>query len=70
MTASTATDPAASERRLRMTYEEYLAWADEDTRAERVDGEDIVFTTVKGRHALIVGLLFELIRRPAVSSTG
>jgi hypothetical protein len=25
-----------------MTYEEFLAWADEDTRAEWVDGEVVV----------------------------
>jgi hypothetical protein len=33
-------EPAAASPPLRMTYEEFLAWADEDTHAEWVDGED------------------------------
>ncbi len=44
-----------------MTYEEFLAWADEDTWAEWVDGEVIVLTPASTRHQLIkkflVGIL-------------
>jgi hypothetical protein len=34
-----ATTPANREQRLRMSYEEYLAWANEDVLAEWVNGE-------------------------------
>lgn len=34
--------PAGGPRMLRMSYEEYRAWADEDVHAEWVDGEVIV----------------------------
>ena len=37
-----ATTPTSREQRLRMSYEEYLAWANEDVRAEWVNGEVIV----------------------------
>lgn len=61
MTASTATDPVTSEPRLRMSYEEFLAWADEDTHAEWVDGEVIVFMTTKARHQDVFYFLFKLV---------
>lgn len=35
--------PVAGERRLRMSYDEFLAWVDDDTHAEWVDGEVTVF---------------------------
>jgi Uma2 family endonuclease len=44
-----------------MTYDEFLAWADEDTRAEWVDGEVIVFMPSTIRHLLLVGFLFRLL---------
>lgn len=46
--------------RLRMTYEEFLAWADEDMHAEWVNGEVIVHMTAKERHQEIVRFLLEL----------
>ena len=46
--------------RLKMTYEEFLAWADEDTHAEWVNGEVIVHMTAKERHQEIVRFLLEL----------
>jgi Uma2 family endonuclease len=49
------------EKRLRMSYEEFLAWADEDTHAEWVDGEVIVFIP-KPRHQDVVTFLVTLLR--------
>ena len=54
--------PPVTERPPRMTHEEIVAWADEDTRAEWVDGEVIERATVKGRHTLVFGFFFELVR--------
>jgi Uma2 family endonuclease len=44
-----------------MTYEEFLAWVDEDTHAEWVDGEVFVFMPVKWNHVEIVAFLFHLL---------
>jgi Uma2 family endonuclease len=41
----------------KMTYEEFLAWADEDTLAEWVDGEVIMYSPASRRHQLLVGFL-------------
>ncbi|MBN1287473.1 MAG: Uma2 family endonuclease [Anaerolineae bacterium] len=47
---------------LRMTYEEFLEWADEDTRAEWVDGEVIMYTApVGGRHQKLIHFLLHLL---------
>jgi len=40
-----------------MTYEEFLAWFDEDTWAEWVDGEVIVFSPASRRHAMLADFL-------------
>lgn len=48
-------------QRLRMSYDEYLAWADEDTHAEWVDGEVIVFMPAKDIHQATVGFLYQLL---------
>ena len=53
--------PAQTDERLTMTYEEFLDWADEDTRAEWVDGEVIVFMPPKVRHADVVVFLVNLV---------
>jgi Uma2 family endonuclease len=50
------------ERRLPMSYEEFLAWADEDVHAEWVDGEVTVFVPPNERHQQIVGFLVTLLR--------
>lgn len=47
--------------RLRMSYEEYLAWADEDTRAEWVAGEVIVPMPPKESHQMLVAFLDRVI---------
>lgn len=49
------------DHRLRMSYEEFLAWADEDTRAEWVDGEVIEFMPTGKRHIRLVRFLITLI---------
>jgi Uma2 family endonuclease len=45
-----------------MTYEEFLAWADEDTWAEWVDGEVVKLGPVSNRHQDLVGFLAILLR--------
>jgi Uma2 family endonuclease len=47
----------------RMSYEEFLAWADEDTLAEWVDGDVIPFMPVKIKHQRISNRLFHLIEQ-------
>ncbi len=46
---------------LRMTYEEFLAWAGEDTRAEWKDGEVIIQMPPKPRHQILVEFLHSVI---------
>jgi Uma2 family endonuclease len=53
--------PQAQPVRLRMSYEEYLAWADEDTRAEWVAGEVIVSMPPKDLHQRLVEFLYYLL---------
>lgn len=45
----------------RMSFASFLEWADEDTSAEWVDGEVIVFMPAKDRHQTLVGFLYEII---------
>lgn len=54
--------PPRQEQRLRMSYEEFLAWADEDVHAEWVDGEVIVFMPPKTVHQDVVTFLVALLR--------
>lgn len=54
--------PASEEeQRLPMSYEEFLAWADEDIHAEWVDGEVIVFMPPSDKHQVIAGFFHTLI---------
>jgi len=55
--------------RLRMTEEEFVAWCDEDTKAEWVDGEVIVPSPANLRHVDLAGFL-NLILRLFVTSSG
>lgn len=48
-------------QRLTMSYDEFLAWADEDTHAEWVDGEVMVFLPPVIRHQRIVVFLTTLL---------
>jgi Uma2 family endonuclease len=55
------TTPANQEQRLRMSYEEYLAWANEDVHAEWVNGEVIVHMPTKQPHQIVVAFLLQLL---------
>jgi len=55
-----STSPTMQEQRLRMSYEEYLAWADEDVHAEWVDGEVTVQIPPKEPHQRVVAFLTQL----------
>ncbi len=50
MSVTVSKSPPEEAYRLRMSYEQFLAWSDEDTHAEWVDGEVIVFMPPKTRH--------------------
>ena len=52
---------AVGERRMRMGYEEWLAWTDEDVHSEWVDGEVTVFMPASDRHQAVLGLLHILL---------
>ena len=52
--------PTTQGQRLRMSYEEFLAWADEDVHAEWVDGEVIVQMPPKEPHQRVVAFLISL----------
>jgi Uma2 family endonuclease len=58
--AQTATATTTPSQRLRMSYEEYLAWAGEDVHAEWVNGEVIVQMPPKPRHQQVVAFLLQL----------
>jgi Uma2 family endonuclease len=45
----------------RMTYEEFLEWADEDTRAEWVAGEVILMSPASKRHQRLVRFLISIL---------
>ena len=49
--------------RLTMSYEEFLEWSDEDTHAEWVKGEAIVFMPPKSEHQLVVKFLLHLMEQ-------
>ena len=50
------------EQRLRMTYEEYLQWANEDVHAEWVNGEVIVQMPPKNLHQIVAEFLQFIMR--------
>lgn len=49
--------PKPAERLKKMTYEEFLAWADEDVHAEWVNGEVIIHMTAKPLHQRVFNFL-------------
>lgn len=61
-TTKSTTEAPAAERRLRMSYDEFLAWADEDVHAEWVDGEVTVFVPASERHQDVVLFIATLLR--------
>jgi len=48
--------------RLRMTEEEFVAWCDEDTKAEWVDGEVLVHSPANLQHVNLAGFLLIVVR--------
>jgi len=46
----------------KMTYDEFLAWANEDTLAEWVDGEVVMYSPASRRHQDIGGFLYQVLR--------
>ena len=46
---------------LRMTYDEFLDWADEDTLAEWVDGKVVMASPASVRHQLVATFLHDLV---------
>jgi Uma2 family endonuclease len=46
----------------RMTYEQFLAWADEDTHAEWVNGEVVLMSPVSDEYTDLAGWLLALLR--------
>jgi Uma2 family endonuclease len=55
--------PPAQEQRIAMSYEEFLAYGDDTTHAEWVDGEVIVFMAATIAHQDLSGFWSELLRR-------
>ncbi len=52
---------ASASQPRKMTYDEFLAWADEDTLAEWVDGEVIMTSPASNRHQQIGAFLAEVL---------
>ena len=46
----------------KMTYDEFLAWANEDTLAEWVDGEVVMYSPASRRHQDIGGFVYQVLR--------
>lgn len=61
MAVKEAVSTEATPTRLRMSYEEFLAWSDEDTRAEWVDGEVIIPMPPKNVHQTTLAFLHRLL---------
>ena len=55
--------PVRTEQRLRMSYEEYLAYVDDSTHSEWVDGEVTIFMPPALRHQDIAFFIAILLRR-------
>ena len=53
---------AAPAEPAKMTYDEFLAWADEDTLAEWVDGEIVMTSPASNRHQDLAGFLASVLR--------
>jgi Uma2 family endonuclease len=59
--SSTPSTQMHGEQPLRMSYDEYLAWANEDVHAEWVNGEVIVHMPPKPQHQRVVAFLLQLL---------
>lgn len=54
--------PAMEPLRLRMSYDEFLEWADEDTLAEWENGEVVMASPASDRHQDVAGFLSAILR--------
>jgi Uma2 family endonuclease len=61
MTISSATKMETKPARLKMSYEEFLEWAGEDTHAEWVEGEVIIHMPPKNIHQVTLSFLHRLL---------
>lgn len=61
MTPTASQAPPQADQPLRMSYEEFLAWANEDVHAEWVNGEVIVQMPPKHIHQRMITFLIELL---------
>ena len=61
MPVTVSKSPPEEAHRLRMSYEQFLAWSSEDTHAEWVKGEVIVFMPPKTRHQEVAQFLGKLL---------
>ena len=61
MTREIKTEPLGAPP-AKMTYDEFLAWADEDTWAEWVNGEVIMLSPASDRHQDLMGFLGAVLR--------
>lgn len=61
MTTRQASATTAEPQRLHMSYDEYIAWADEDVHAEWVDGEVIVQMPPYDVHQIVLNFLNRLL---------
>ncbi len=61
VTLKTEAPPRDELKRVRMSYEQYLEWADEDVHAEWVDGEVIIQMPPRNFHQVLIGFLHELL---------
>lgn len=61
MTTRQASATTAEPQRLHMSYDEYIAWADEDVHAEWVDGEVIVQMPPYDVHQIVLNFLNHLL---------
>ncbi|MBX3058631.1 MAG: Uma2 family endonuclease [Anaerolineae bacterium] len=59
-------EEAAIQSPLKMSYEEFLAWANEDTHAEWVDGEVVLHMPAKNPHQTLVEFLHQLLNLYAI----
>jgi len=57
-----ATDPVSAQSPGRMSYEEFLAWADEGAHVEWVDGEVVFMSPVSTEHQLLAAFLAALLQ--------
>jgi Uma2 family endonuclease len=62
MTIRGVTAPTTEQTRLEMSYDEFLLWAGEETRAEWVDGAVIIHMPPKPIHQITLGFLYNLLQ--------